>query len=104
MKAHEITLPLGISRAHETEDIEGLRNVLGRFEFIDFNVARISNSAYTIRIKRSRVPEAHGGTMELDETVGGLVGDLLRLTYGQHAELLGSDDSSTAKVRFTSHR
>lgn len=104
MKAYTMTLPLGISRAREDEDIAGLRDVLGDFGFIDFNVSRTSPTTYSIRIQRSQVREARGGTMELDETVGGAVDDLLRLTYGEHVEFLGTDGGSSVKVRFTSKK
>jgi hypothetical protein len=99
-----MTLPLGISRARDDEDIDSLREVFGSFGFMDFNVSRTSKTTYSIRIKRSQVGEARGGTMELDETVGGMVDDLLRLTYSEHVEFLGTNGSSTVKVRFTSNK
>jgi len=104
MKAYVMTLPLGISRAREVNDIEGLRQVLGDFGFIDFNVSRTSETAYSIQISRTRIPEARGGVMDVEETVGGLVDDLLRLTVGHHVEFLGSDGGSSIKVRFTNNK
>lgn len=95
-------IPLGISRALVREDIEQLRAIFGNFEFIDFNLARIGKQAFSLRIKRSRVP-THGGAMDIDETVGGFVDDTLRLTYGERVEFLGLLGSQI-NIRFTSFR
>jgi hypothetical protein len=97
-----ITLPVGISRAREKEDIKALREVFGDFEFIDFNVMSLAENAFSIRIKRSRVPKAGGGVMDVDETVGGLLFGRLRLTYGERVEF-SQADPDWVKVRFTSH-
>jgi len=103
MKACVIDLPLGISRARTDEDVGNLMDVLDRFEFIDFNLARVGERAFSLRITRSRVPNAQGDTMTIDETVGGLIGDSLRLTYGEHIELL-QHIGSVVRVCFTSGR
>lgn len=93
MKAYVMTLPLGILRAREQADIEGLREVFGSFGSIDFNLSRTSNSAYSVSIKRSRTREARGGVIEIEETVGGLGGDRLGLTHGEQVAFLGNDSS-----------
>jgi hypothetical protein len=101
MKACVIEVCLGISRARTEEDLENLHEVLGSFEFIDFNLARVGERAFSLRIKRSRVPNAQQSVMTIDETVGGLLDDNLRLTYGEHVEFL-EHFGSAVRVRFTS--
>ena len=98
-----IRLPLGISRAREKEEIEKLRSVFGSFEFIDFNLARVGEYAFSIRITRSRVPNAQNDVMEIDETVGGLRDDNLRLTYGEYVQFL-ERIGSEVNVRFSNYQ
>ena len=98
-KAYVMTLPLGISRAWKEKDIKGLHDVLGNFKFIDFNVSRTSAIAYSIQIKRSS--KTRQNTIALDETVGGIFGDRLRLTYGEQIELLSTDGFSFVEVIFS---
>ena len=104
MQAFAMSLPLGISRTQEKTDLDELHKVFGRFGFIDFNVARTSEVTYSIRIKRSNVLTARSGSIDIEETVGGLVDDRLRLTYGEFVEILGPDSPSSVRVRFTSNK
>lgn len=88
MQNYTAKIPLGISRTRKEEEINALQTVLGDFEFIDFNLSRTSENAFSLRITRKGVPNAQYGRMEIDEVVGGLIGDPLRLTYGEQVAFL----------------
>jgi len=101
-KSYEIELPLGISKVRSHEDINGLKEVMGDFGSIDFNISRTSREAFSIRIIRKRVPEARGDVIDIDETVSGLIDDMIRLTYGEYVQFISA--RSQVKIRFSIDR
>ena len=102
MRACVIELPLGISGGN-IEGIGGLTDVLGHFQSINFNLARVGERAFSLRIIRSGNPNAQESHMTIDETIGGLLEDNLPLTYGEHVEVL-EHIGSAVRVRFTTNQ
>lgn len=102
--SHTMPVPLGISRVRDKTNIILLQEVLGQFENIDLNLAHISVDAFSLHISRSRVPTAQGDVMSFDETVGGMLGENLRLTYGQAVRFNELDDSILIVTFIKEHR
>lgn len=87
MKTCVVDVPLGISLALDAEDIQKLRHVFGAFALIEFNVARSSERAYTLQVIRRGVPSTRT-FRTVDDTVGGLLRDNLRLSEGVSVEFI----------------
>tara|TARA_B100000745_G_C20152907_1_gene395203 strand:+ start:532 stop:840 length:309 start_codon:yes stop_codon:yes gene_type:complete len=98
MEKYRIFFPLGISRVKKEEDIKGLRDILGKFEFLGVNVSRTSETAFSISLNRTKVPTARSGLKDISETVGGLVGDSLRLMFGQKIKILSPRENGVEVV------
>ncbi|MEK7628089.1 MAG: hypothetical protein AAB421_01560 [Patescibacteria group bacterium] len=88
---HTIVIPLGYSARYSgsasDEDggkiANGLRAVLGQFGTIEFQTRYLSTACLEIIVKRSRIPTADGGVMNLTETFSGPLGSVHRMQYGE---------------------
>lgn len=106
-KSFQLTLPLGYCRPitpdfREHDSVKGyygnLTRVVGSFSRIVFNVGRLGEMAFQISIKRTGVPCAQGGFIELNEMVAGLVGDCLTLENGGRITIDGFDQKGVLRI------
>ncbi len=96
MSSYTIVRPLGISTPTDEEDLLGLRQVLDVFSDITFSIMRVSYRAVQVRIQRHGALPLWCSTV--DEVVGGLIGDTLRLSHG---ETLSVNDANNQYVKMT---
>lgn len=98
---HRLVLPLGVTHIQDRDaQLEMARKAFGGFVRMTFTVTRTSREAYQVQIHHHDVPTARGGRMDLDETVGGLIGDTHQLGYDRKLTFseVGADGSLTIEV------
>lgn len=85
MNECRVTIPLGnITMRLGDTGFDQLVEVLGQCETICLSTTRLTKKVLQIRIRRTNVLAARGSNLkEIDDTVSGLRGDTLRLTYGE---------------------
>ena len=94
-----VSLPLGVSMLRygqhpedRADELMKLHRILGECSSIHFSVKRSSKEAYSVDIKKCRVPSAQGGRVDVEQSFAGLIGDTFELGYGQRATIVSFTD------------
>jgi hypothetical protein len=83
----QVKLPFGSGRVRGsstmTPQITEAFKFLSRFEYVDFKINRVTEKLVDVRFMFKNVPTAQGGEMDYTEDFRLMVGDIVRLQYGE---------------------
>ena len=67
---------------------EEIKEVWGEFDSMRIKISRLGEKVFQINIVAKGVPTAQQDTMIIDDTVAGMIGDTLFLSYGRKIQIV----------------
>lgn len=88
----DVAIPLGYIKLRDGKLFNVLKEIF-RMEVIIFNVGRLTTECVQIKITQTNVPATRDRNICIEDSVSGITGDTLRLSYGEKVTIkkIGSE-------------